>query len=971
MDRQPALDASLEQVLYQVKRVIVGQDALLERMVVALLARGHLLVEGVPGLAKTMAVKTLAQAIGGEFQRIQFTPDLVPADIVGTRIFNQKLGEFQVSLGPVFANLVLADEINRAPAKVQSALLEAMQERQVTIGRETHPLPDPFLVMATQNPIESEGTYPLPEAQVDRFMLKVLIDYPTPTEEFVIVERMTAAFEPAGRAIDAEHLAGLQRAADEVFVDPSLIEYSVKLANATRNVAAVGLGDLSRYITFGASPRASINLILAGRALALVRGREYALPQDLREIAPDVLRHRMMLSYEALADGVTPDAIIDRILAAVPVPGARAARAHGRVGARHLERDTATARALSTRVETPERVLHRLEWQVIRRLDGRLQGNYRTIFRGVGTDFHDLREYEPGDDVRHIDWNVTARMDTPFLRQYVEDRELTAWLLLDRSPSMGFGPIDRPKELVLTELATTFARLLTRGGNPVGAILFDSEVESTIQPRSGRNQVLALTRSLMQPPTARGAITDLTGPLEFALGAIRRRSLIVLLSDFITAPGWERPLLQLTERHEVVAIRLIDPREYELPDAGVIVVEDTETGEQLTVDSSDAEFRHRLREAGEAREAELRAADAPRRRRHLRGLDRGRPRARPRPHRRVAEAAALMSLGSPWMLLLLAVVPLLVLAYVSALRRRGRRAARLASEGLVPTTAGRRQRRRHIPFALFAAGIALVVFGLARPTVNLPVPEREGTVILAFDVSNSMRAKDLEPSRIEAAKVAARAFVEKQPSTIKIGVVAFGDSAVTVLKPSNVKEDVLAAINRLSVSGGTSLGQGLFTSLSTIAGKPLKIDDSALESDAGERQHRLLRLLGDRPALRRGEHDPARPARARRGRLDRRRPRARDRRRHRAGNRRAGRRLQRRDGTRRRHAEGDRRHHRRHLRPGERCRRADRDLQVDRPRVQDRQEAARGDGAVLGRRRAPSRARLGALDPLAGAGGLT
>jgi MoxR-like ATPase len=320
MDRQTALDASLEQVLYQVKRVIVGQDALLERMVVALLARGHLLVEGVPGLAKTMAVKTLAQAIGGEFQRVQFTPDLVPADIVGTRVFNQKLGEFQVSLGPVFANLVLADEINRAPAKVQSALLEAMQERQVTIGRETHLLPDPFLVMATQNPIESEGTYPLPEAQVDRFMLKVLIDYPTPTEEFVIVERMTAALEPAGRAIDAESLAGLQRAADAVFVDPALIEYAVKLANATRNVSTVGLGELTRFITFGASPRASINLILAGRALALVRGREYALPQDLRELAPDVLRHRLMLSYEALADGVSADDIIDRILAAVPVP---------------------------------------------------------------------------------------------------------------------------------------------------------------------------------------------------------------------------------------------------------------------------------------------------------------------------------------------------------------------------------------------------------------------------------------------------------------------------------------------------------------------------------------------------------------------------------------------------------------------------------------------------------------------------
>jgi MoxR-like ATPase len=320
MNEQATLDASLEQVLFQVKRVIVGQDTLLERMVVALLARGHLLVEGVPGLAKTMAVKTLADAIGGEFQRIQFTPDLVPADIVGTRVFNQKLGEFQVSLGPVFANLVLADEINRAPAKVQSALLEAMQERQVTIGRETHRLPDPFLVMATQNPIESEGTYPLPEAQVDRFMLKVLIGYPTPTEEFVIVERMTAALDQASRAIDAGQLEGLQRAADEVFVDPALIDYAVKLTNATRDLSAVGLAELTRFVTFGASPRASINLILAGRALALVRGREYALPQDLREIAPDVLRHRFVLSYEALADGVTADDVIDRILAAVPAP---------------------------------------------------------------------------------------------------------------------------------------------------------------------------------------------------------------------------------------------------------------------------------------------------------------------------------------------------------------------------------------------------------------------------------------------------------------------------------------------------------------------------------------------------------------------------------------------------------------------------------------------------------------------------
>jgi uncharacterized protein (DUF58 family) len=258
--------------------------------------------------------------------------------------------------------------------------------------------------------------------------------------------------------------------------------------------------------------------------------------------------------------------------------------------------------------ETPDQLLRRLEWQVLRRLDGRLRGDYRTAFRGVGLDFLDLREYEPGDDVRHIDWNVTARMDTLFVREYAEDRELTAWLLLDRSRSMGFGPVERPKELVLSELATVFARLLTRGGNRVGAILFDDGIEDTLPPRRTRNQVLALARNLMRPPRSNGAVTDLTTALEHALKAVQRRSLVVLVSDFITVPGWERPLLQLTERHEVVAIRLLDPREYDLPDAGMIVVEDAETGEQLTVDSSDAGFRHRLREAGELREAELRAA---------------------------------------------------------------------------------------------------------------------------------------------------------------------------------------------------------------------------------------------------------------------------------------------------------------------------------------------------------------------------
>jgi len=310
----------LEQTLYQVKKTIVGQDQLLERMFVALLARGHLLVEGVPGLAKTMAIKTLARAVGGDFQRIQFTSDLVPADVIGTRIYNQREGEFQVSLGPVFANLLLADEINRAPAKVQSALLEVMQERQVTIGRETFPAPDPFLVMATQNPIESEGTYPLPEAQVDRFMFKVLVGYPTPAEEFVVVERMTTSLDTTSRVIEPDQLREYQRAADAVYVDPGIIQYAVRLATATRDPAQVGHPELARYLSFGASPRASINMVLGAKALAFLRGRDYALPVDARDLARDVLRHRVVLSYEALADGVAPDDLLGPILAAVPLP---------------------------------------------------------------------------------------------------------------------------------------------------------------------------------------------------------------------------------------------------------------------------------------------------------------------------------------------------------------------------------------------------------------------------------------------------------------------------------------------------------------------------------------------------------------------------------------------------------------------------------------------------------------------------
>ena len=310
----------MEKILYEVKKIVVGQDHFLERVMVAILAQGHLLVEGVPGLAKTLTVKTLARTIHGTFRRIQFTPDLVPADLVGTRIYSQKTGEFSTSLGPVFTNLLLADEINRAPAKVQSALLEVMQERQVTIAGETHKVPEPFLVMATQNPIETEGTYPLPEAQVDRFMMKVLVGYPTEDEEFVIVERVTGVENAVAAVSSTEELAALQRECRKVFVDSSLIKYAVKLAAATRDPVQHGLPELAKFLSFGVSPRGPINLIEGGRALAYLRGRSYVVPQDVIDLVPDVFRHRLVLTYEALAEAITADELIHRFLRKIPAP---------------------------------------------------------------------------------------------------------------------------------------------------------------------------------------------------------------------------------------------------------------------------------------------------------------------------------------------------------------------------------------------------------------------------------------------------------------------------------------------------------------------------------------------------------------------------------------------------------------------------------------------------------------------------
>jgi MoxR-like ATPase len=310
----------VEQLLFEVRKIIVGQDRLLERILVALLSGGHILVEGVPGLAKTATVRAFAAAIGGKFGRIQFTPDLVPSDLVGTRVFNPRKADFTTELGPIFCNLLLADEVNRAPAKVQSALLEVMQERQVTIAKETFRVDEPFLVLATQNPIEADGTYPLPEAQIDRFMLKVLVGYPSAHEEMGIVERMIGEPIQVRQVLTPEDLVGLQNQVRKVYVDPAVIAYATRLVTATRSLKAAGVTELESAVDYGGSPRATIHMVSAGRALAFIRGRSYVLGQDIAAVAPEVLRHRIVLSYEGIADGVSPDTVVRRVLETAEMP---------------------------------------------------------------------------------------------------------------------------------------------------------------------------------------------------------------------------------------------------------------------------------------------------------------------------------------------------------------------------------------------------------------------------------------------------------------------------------------------------------------------------------------------------------------------------------------------------------------------------------------------------------------------------
>ena len=543
----------LEQALYEVKKTIVGQDRLLERMFVALLARGHLLVEGVPGLAKTMAVKSLAEAIGGQFQRIQFTPDLVPADIIGTRIYNQRDGEFQVSLGPVFANLLLADEINRAPAKVQSALLEVMQERQVTIGRETFPAPEPFLVMATQNPIESEGTYSLPEAQVDRFMLKVLVGYPTPPEEFVIVERMTSARASPPRSSTSSSCAATSGTADAVYVDPGVIEYAVRLATATRDPAAVGPAATctrtcpsapapARRSTWSSGPRRSpscgggttpcpstsatspATCCATGSCCRTRRSRTPSRPTTCSSRCS----RRFPCRTSRCVSAATPSggrAMVDRA-----GPDARERPAPPGVAGHPPPRRPAARRL-------PDAVPRRrgsTSWTCASTSPA------TTCATSTGTS-------PPG-------WTRRTSASTS------RTASVTAWLLLDRSPSMGFGPVDRASTSCSPRSPRRVAQLLSRGGNRVGAMLFDAEVDEIDAARSGRNQVLRIISRLLAPrrraraplppggPLGRGpggprsssgragaqADDRLAVPLRAAQGIARRRSMVVIVSDFIS-----------------------------------------------------------------------------------------------------------------------------------------------------------------------------------------------------------------------------------------------------------------------------------------------------------------------------------------------------------------------------------------------------------------------------------------------------
>ena len=551
----------LESALFEIKRVIAGQDEMLERVLVCLLAGGHLLLEGVPGLAKTLTIKTTAEVLGGTFRRVQFTPDLVPSDLVGTRIYRPSTGTFDTELGPVLCNFLLADEINRAPAKVQSALLEVMQERQVTIGGETHPVPRPFLVMATQNPIEQEGTYPLPEAQLDRFMLKVVVGYPSEDEEMTIAQRSLDPAPLLTRVLDIEQLAALQTHTAAVYVDPVVSRYAVDLAGGDPRSGEgrpARVGALRRLRREPARPdqhaarrpcaRAPARPPLraaAGRARARTRR---AAPSARVEL-PGARRGRLGRPGHPARARLDPDAP-----PRPPAPGGCV------TGLAALAPPRTPARPGPGPM--PEGALRSLDLAVRRRVDSLLSGEFRSSHLGVATELAQVRPYEPGDDVRQIDWLATARTNEPHVRVHVAERALTTWLLLDRSTSMQFGTADRRKADVAEGVALALGQVASRRGNRLGVVTTGSGVASSRRPRQGRAGLLAalLALRLDEEPTS-APHTGLREGFEHAARVARQRALFVVVSDLRGPRDWTIPLARLSARHDVLMIEVRDPRE--------------------------------------------------------------------------------------------------------------------------------------------------------------------------------------------------------------------------------------------------------------------------------------------------------------------------------------------------------------------------------------------------------------------------
>ena len=494
----------IESLRESISEVIVGQNDLIDKILISIISNGHILLEGVPGLAKTLTINTVANLINADFKRIQFTPDMLPSDLLGTLIYNQKTGEFNTKKGPIFSNIILADEINRAPSKVQSALLESMQEKQVTIGDDTFKLSKPFLVLATQNPIEQEGTYPLPEAQVDRFMMKVVVDYPSIEEEKEIINRANTQNDNKIKpVVKTKTILEAQSLVNDIYIDSKISEYILNIVFATRNPREFNLSKLVDLISFGASPRASINLVLASKAKAFINGRGYVIPEDVKYVAKDILRHRILLSYEAEAEEITSEDIIDQLLQEVPVPWLK----------------------MSKEILKKVRQIEIRTKNIVNDFFG---GDYHSNFKGRGMTFSEVREYVPGDDVRSIDWNVTARTGKPHIKIFEEERELSVLILIDVSSSGVFGSKKDLKIDLGIEIAAMLSFSAIKNNDKVGLALFSDKVEKYIPPKKGKKHVLRLITDIVNHDFENSnKRTSIKNAIDYANKISKRKSVIL------------------------------------------------------------------------------------------------------------------------------------------------------------------------------------------------------------------------------------------------------------------------------------------------------------------------------------------------------------------------------------------------------------------------------------------------------------